>query len=55
MATEQEIKRTILRVAGNPVSGPIVEFAGEWARAIVQLDEERTTKEIRVIRATEVR
>lgn len=55
MATQEEIKRTILKIAGNPVSGPVVELAAEWAHAIVQLDEERTTKETRVIRATEIR
>ena len=39
MATKAEIEQTILRVAGNPVSGPIRAMAGEFAEAIVALDE----------------
>lgn len=54
MADKETIKRTILRVAGNPVSGPIKELADEWARAIVALDEE-PTKETRVVKASEKR
>ena len=54
MANKEAIKRTILRVAGNPESGPIKELAEEWARAIVALDEE-PTKETRVIKASEKR
>jgi len=40
MATKSEIEQTILRVAGNPVSGPIRAMAGEFAEAIVALDED---------------
>jgi hypothetical protein len=48
MATEQEIKKVILRIAGNPSTGAIKELADEWAREIANLDapakETRTTK-----------
>jgi hypothetical protein len=54
MATREEIKRAILKVAGNPSSGVIVELAEEFARAVVALDEE-PTKETRVIAASEKR
>jgi len=54
MASESDIKRTILRVAGNPTSGAVVELAEEWARAIVALDAE-PAKETRVIKASEKR
>ena len=54
MADKETIKRTILKVAGNPSSGPIRELAEEWARAIVALDEE-PTKETRVLKAAEKR
>lgn len=54
MATFDDVKKTILRVAGNPVSGAVVELADEWARAIVALDAE-PAKETRVLRASEKR
>ena len=54
MADKETIKRTILRIAGNPSVGPVKELAEEWARAIVALDEE-PTKETRVIKASEKR
>ena len=54
MATHAEIKKAILKVAGNPVSGVIAEMADEFARAIVALDEE-PTKETRVVVASEKR
>lgn len=54
MADKDMIKRTILRIAGNPSSGPIKELAEEWARAIVELDEE-PAKETRIIKAAEKR
>jgi hypothetical protein len=54
MADKETIKRTILKVAGNPSSGPIKELAEEWARAIVALDEE-PTKETRVLKVAEKR
>ena len=54
MADKETIKRTILKIAGNPTSGPVKELADEWARAIVALDEE-PTKEIRVMKVAEKR
>ena len=54
MADKETIKRTILRIAGNPSSGPVKELADEWARAIVALDEE-PTKETRVLKVAEKR
>jgi 3,4-dihydroxy-2-butanone 4-phosphate synthase len=54
MATHAEIKQALLRVAGNPVSGVIVELVDEFARAVVALDAE-PTKETRVIVAREKR
>jgi hypothetical protein len=54
MADKETIKRTILKIAGNPSSGPVKELAEEWARAIVALDEE-PTKETRVMKAAETR
>ena len=37
MATQKEIKDTILKTAGNPETGVVVQFADEWAEAIVKL------------------
>jgi hypothetical protein len=37
MTSKQEIKATILKTAGNPETGVIVQFADEWAEAIVKL------------------
>jgi len=38
MATRQDIKKAILRVAGNPVSGGIASLADEMADAVFALD-----------------
>jgi hypothetical protein len=54
MADQETIKRTILKIAGNPSVGPIKDLADEWARAIVALDAE-PTKETRVTKAAETR
>jgi len=54
MATQAEIKRAILKVAGNPESGPIKELADAMARAVVELDAE-PAKESRVIKVAEKR
>jgi len=40
MATFDEIKATILDVAGNPTSGAIADLADSWAAAIVSLDSD---------------
>jgi hypothetical protein len=65
MATREEIKRTILEVAGNPEAGVVFTYADRWADAIVKLDEPevvekpkkaaREVKETRVIAPEEVR
>jgi hypothetical protein len=62
MATREDIKRTILEVAGNPEAGVVVTYADRWADAIAKLDEPelpkkavREVKETRVIAPTEVR
>lgn len=63
MATRQEIKDTILRVAGNPESGVVKQYVDRWADAIVALDKpaepekkaEPEVKETRVISAAEKR
>lgn len=52
MATKSEIEQTILRVAGNPVSGPIRAMAGEFAEAIVELDSADTPKPVKPTRGT---
>jgi hypothetical protein len=38
MATFEQVKQTILDVAGNPSSGAIAELADQWAAAIVSID-----------------
>lgn len=58
MASREEIKRTILAVAGNPETGVIKELADAWADAIVGLDEtkdDRLAKETRVTKPSEIR
>jgi len=54
MATKAEIEQTILRVAGHPVSGPIRAMAGQFAEAIVALDEDpaETPKTVKPVRGT---
>lgn len=64
MATRQEIKDTIMKVAGDPESGVVKQLADAWADAIVALDApvkpkeekaEQEVKETRVISAAEKR
>jgi hypothetical protein len=68
MATKEQIKATILSVAGNPETGFVVELADEWADAIAKLDEKsstegkaattnepRSAKETRVTEPSEIR
>jgi hypothetical protein len=60
MATEQDIKNTILRIAGEPSSGVIKDLAPAMAKAIAELDEDKREakkpqREIRVTEATETR
>ena len=68
MASREEIKRTILRVAGDPETGVIRELADAWADAIAGLDAkptdgkvqtetdgDRLAKETRVTKPSETR
>ena len=71
MTSKQEIKATILKTAGNPDTGVVVQFADEWAEAIVKLisgeaeiisgdrannnSQYSVTKETRVVGVTEKR
>jgi hypothetical protein len=38
MATKEQIKKAILDVAGNPVSGVVADLADAWAEAVYALD-----------------
>jgi hypothetical protein len=38
MASKADIKKVILEIAGDPISGVIYDLAEEWAEAIVALD-----------------
>lgn len=57
MASVEQVREAILRVAGNPDSGPIRDLADEMARAVVELDHpaHQGDKEKRVLGPTEVR
>lgn len=61
MATKEQIKKVILEVAGNPISGVIFELAEDWANAIVAIDSPKPAvsspaeKETRIIKSEEVR
>jgi hypothetical protein len=47
MATKDEIKDAILKVAGNPESGVVTQFADAWADAIVAIDSPASAPEIK--------
>lgn len=53
MANKDEIKKAILAVAGDPVSGDIADLVDAFAEAIVNLDNPKTEK--RVVAPEEVR
>ena len=57
MATVDEIKKTILKVAGNPVSGSIASLAAQMAQEIHELDQPSATrgKQKRVVESMETR
>lgn len=57
MASKEEIKKTILDLAGNPSSGVIADLADTWAEAIEKLDNSirPVEKEIRVTKPAELR
>ena len=56
----EQVKQTILKTAGYPVSGSIVDIADELADAIIKIDEPEIKKyepikETRVVESNEVR
>ena len=70
MATKDEIKKTILAVAGDPSVGEIYSLADKWAEAIWKLDNfavkadsenngsqsaSAATRETRITQVTETR
>ena len=57
MATVDEIKKTILNVAGNPIAGSIAGLAGQMAVEIHKLDEPSATrgKQKRIVESMETR
>jgi hypothetical protein len=60
MATIEEIKKVILQVAGNPVTGVVKDFADAWAEAIHNLDNPKVkavvpSAEKRVVEPQETR
>ena len=60
MANKEDIRKAILKVAGNPENGVIKDLAGAMADAIVALDEPEVksyypVKESRVMKAPEKR
>lgn len=54
MTTHAEVKKAILKAAGNPVSGAIVEMADEFARVVLELFKPAPTV-TRVVEADEKR
>jgi hypothetical protein len=58
MATKAQIKAAILKVAGDPVSGVIVELVDAFADAVEAIDNPLPVvqeKENRVTKPTEIR
>ncbi len=58
MATKEQIKKAILEVAGNPISGAIADLADSMADAVVAIDTPAVVgevKEARVTKPTEIR
>jgi hypothetical protein len=56
----EQVKNTILKTAGYPVSGSIVDIADKLADAIIKIDEPEIkkyepVKETRVVESNEVR
>ena len=58
MASKDEIKKAILRAAGNPSVGIIAEMADDLAKAVWELDNTNSynpAKEARVVDSKETR
>lgn len=52
MATKDQIKKAILDVAGNPISGPIADLADSMAEAVVAIDTPAVVGEVKEARVT---
>lgn len=52
MATKEQIKKAILEVAGNPVSGAIADLADTMADAVVAIDTPAVLGEVKEARVT---
>lgn len=58
MASKEDIKRAILKAAGNPSVGVIAEIADDLAKAVWELDNTNSynpAKEARVVQSKETR
>lgn len=57
MASKDDIQKTILQVAGNPVAGPVAALAAQMAEEIAKLDEPTAVrgKQKRVVEPVETR
>jgi hypothetical protein len=58
MATQDDIKRAILKAAGNPSVGVIADIADDLAKAVWELDNTNSynpAKEARVVDSKETR
>ena len=58
MASKDDIKRAILKVAGNPSVGVIADLADDLAKAVWELDNTNSynpAKEARVVESKETR
>lgn len=66
MLKKEDIKKEILRIAGNPESGPIAQFADTWAEELEKLSSPKKeevkevkkfepAKETRTVEAKETR
>jgi hypothetical protein len=58
MASKDDIKRAILKVAGNPSVGVIADMADDLAKAVWELDNTNSynpAKEARVVDSKETR
>jgi hypothetical protein len=58
MATKDDIKRAILKAAGNPSVGVIADLADDLAKAVWELDNTNSynpAKEARVVESKETR
>jgi hypothetical protein len=58
MASKEDIKRAILKAAGNPSAGVIADIADDLAKAVWELDNTNSfnpAKEARVVESKETR